>query len=375
MLPEQLNYSIKKEGRTITIGPIIGYIAISREKELNEENLNKKLEYFYRYSEIEGLVFICKSNSFDFDNETVSGYAYAPTETPGEYIWIKGTFPLPAAIYNRMDLTRETFNKLILRMGDKIFNSYFFNKIELFKYLTDCPKTKKYLPETATLASVSNAVGFLQKYKTVYLKPSFKNKSKGIAAISKAENGLFLLQERSVPDRLYTISETSTFIAELMKTDSYIVQQGIEIALYEERRYDFRVVMQKGYSMKWECTAIFARFGAVNAPVTNFTVSGFALNGYDALKKVFRLSDRQAFTLEKNIIAACMVICDRIDFAAGNYGDVGIDIVVDKNRKIWVLEINKLHDHHFPILATEDMQLYYEIVTKPLFYAKALAGF
>jgi hypothetical protein len=365
---------MKIKGRTIMLGPIIGFIAISRGKELNEGLLNKKLKYFHRYNEIGGLVFICKSNGFNFDNETVSGYAYIPTENTGKCIWEKGVFPIPAAIYKRVDLSKETYNKLILRMGDRIFNSYFFDKMGMYKYLCDSTETKGYLPETVALTSVSDAEKLLEKYKTVYLKPLFRNKSKGIVTISRAGKDMYLFREQKKSDRLYTQSETENVISALLSKDNYVAQQGIDISLCDGRRYDFRVIMQKGYNMKWDCTAMFTRFGAVNAPVSNFTTSGYAMYGFEAIKKAFHLSPREAFVLKSQIISACKIICERIDFAAGNYGDVGIDIVMDENHEIWVLEINKLHDHRFPVLATKDRQLYYEVVTKPFFYAKALAG-
>ena len=50
----------------------------------------------------------------------------------------------------------------------------------------------------------------------------------------------------------------------------------------------------------------------------------------------------------------------------GNYGDLGIDVIVDQNRQIWLLEINKFHEHDIGLYVDSATGLYERIVITPL---------
>jgi len=58
-----------------------------------------------------------------------------------------------------------------------------------------------------------------------------------------------------------------------------------------------------------------------------------------------------------------------------NCGTLGLDIGVDLEEKIWLIEINNRDPDPSIALNVHDLQLYYELKTGPLFYAKFLAGF
>ena len=59
--------------------------------------------------------------------------------------------------------------------------------------------------------------------------------------------------------------------------------------------FDLRVILQKDKSMEWSCTGIIARFGKGGSIATKISSGGFAVTGYEALKKVFRMSEKEAF--------------------------------------------------------------------------------
>lgn len=96
---------------------------------------------------------------------------------------------------------------------------------------------------------------------------------------------------------------------------------------------------------------------------------------HEVLQKVYGLSSSEVSEKEKEIIKICKEACLLIEQAYGNYGDLGIDVVIDQKLKVWVLEINKLHQHTLAEYLAKDLDMYNRVVTKPLEYAKALAGF
>ena len=374
-LPEQIEYRMKTQGRVIMLGPVIAYIPFDKSVPLNTRTLNRIIPYFFHYTEVGGLIYVCNSRSFDFDSQTVDGYAYIPGATPFECKWQHGRYPLPASMYKRVDVGEDTYNKLLAYMGDAIFNSYFFDKYELYQYMSNYPGLREHLPETKALESAADLVDFLSRYNAVYLKPMFSSKSRGIVTVHKAGGDKCVFLQKGKKDKEYTADEFEDAIKDIMAADQYLIQQGIEIDEYAGRRYDFRVIMQKDESRRWGCTGIITRFGKVNAPVTNFMQAGFAKPGDEGLKLGFSATAKEAFVIKQDMIKVCGDVCRRLDETSGNYGDVGVDVVVDKDRRVWILEINKLHDHKFPLYAIKDEQMYYNVITHPFRYAKALAGF
>jgi hypothetical protein len=66
------------------------------------------------------------------------------------------------------------------------------------------------------------------------------------------------------------------------------------------------------------------------------------------LKAVFNYNEREAFAKEQEMIQACIQVCETLDRCGGNYGDLGIDVIVDIDQHLWILEANKLQDHKYP---------------------------
>lgn len=120
---------------------------------------------------------------------------------------------------------------------------------------------------------------------------------------------------------------------------------------------------------------MIARFGGTGSITSNIGLSGMAKRGKEALKEIFNLTEDATNIMEKEIIDVCIKACETLNNTIGHYGDLGIDIIIDENQKVWILEINKLHYHPYPVYALNDRQLYFDIASKPLRYANALSGF
>lgn len=156
------------------------------------------------------------------------------------------------------------------------------------------------------------------------------------------------------------------------KKRKYLIQQAIP-ASFEGRPVDFRVILQKDGSQKWTCSGIIAKIGRLGRINTN---NASTLEpGREALQRIFGLTPEQALEKEKEIIGICTEACQIIEDAYGYYGDVGIDVMVDDNLKVWVLEINKSHQHEMAKRLKKDPDMYQRVVTRPLEYARVLAGF
>jgi hypothetical protein len=372
VLPDSITYKIRFEDRNIYVGPIIGLLFVTKHKALTPEFLSAYKCYLLSYNEVKGLIFIGSSEGINIENQTMKGYLYRPA--PDES-WVEGIFPYPDALYRRIGLPDIKYQDLIMHMGDRIFNTYFFNKWELWQYISPYEKIKPHLPHTEKLTDANALAKILEQYDSVYLKKILGERSMGIYKVTKVNNEYQFIDNMSRKYIFTSIEEISEFIQEINKRNgSYLVQQAIKVKNFEGRNFDMRVILQKDENMEWSLSGIIARFGAIGN-ITSVGLNRIAMHGIDAIKKAFNMTEEEAKLKEKEIVSVCSEICDILNKSIGNYGDLGIDVIIDENQKIWILEINKLHYHRYPVYALNDWQMYLDITSKPLKYAGGLSGF
>jgi hypothetical protein len=373
LIPDELSYEVKVDGRNIYVGPLIGFLIETKKKYLSPERLEKLREYYKSYDEIKGCLFLCAVDQINTSNKTIEGYYHDGRD------WKVVVCPYPGCIYRKADIPKDIYDNLINSLGDRVFNSYFFDKWETWQLLSPYPMIKEHLPHTTKLKSLQDLDEMLSCHQLVYLKQTRGYKAKGILKVEKLEENYQFTYRLKGSVMISNKDEVSSLIKELnengLSKNFYIVQQAVKVKRYQDRPYDFRVIMQKDGSRQWGCSGIIARFGKRASIATNFLLSGYALSGYEALKRVFSISEKEAFLKLQEIESLCTDVCRVLDNCIGNYGDLGIDVMVDEKQKVWILEINKTHDHRFPLYSINDAHMYNEVIANPLRYAKALAGF
>jgi hypothetical protein len=373
VLPDSIPYKIRFEDRSIYIGPIIGLLLVTNNKTLTPEFLSIYKDYLLSYNEVKGLIFMGSSEGINTENKTIKGYFYKPDSDES---WTSGVFPYPDAIYRRVGISDHKYADLIMHIGDRIFNTYFFDKWELWQCLSPYEEIKQHLPHTEKLTDTDSLVKMLEQHDSVYLKKLFGEKSLGIYRVDKLGNNYQFIDRMRNQNIISSIEELSKFLNEItQKNGPYLIQQTIKVKNFENRSFDMRVVLQKNEKKEWYCTGIIARFGGKGSIASNIGLGGLAMRGQEALKQVFNLEEEAAIMKENEIISVCKEACETLNKTIGHYGDLGIDVVIDENQKIWILEINKLHYHHYPIYALKDKQMYLDIASTPIRYAGALAGF
>lgn len=381
-IPDTLSYNLKVKGRTLSLGPVIAFIVFSHEKKMNRSSLNKHRSYFSDYLNVGGLIFICAWNSIDIKNKLIQGYYFDPSGSSPSSQWKKGTFPYPGAAYNRTAMPKAVFDDLSSKMGNCIFNSFSrgsFNKWELYKRLSPNPKLLPYLPATKLLTDISVLSDMLDKYHSIYIKPTKGTLSRGVVRADQTDSGWMV----AIPSKkqasglsvmhLESLSKQQEWFSGL-KSKEYLAQQAIKMQRYQDRPIDFRVIMQKDETGTWGCTGIFGKFGRSGSIITNFSRAGFLRSGFDAFQLAFSMNEEEAKGKIEKMKEITFQICDVFD-QYGNYGDLGIDLMVDIHGKVWILEVNTLDTYHRFPLHLKDKLLYKKVVTQPFKYAKYLAGF
>jgi len=133
--------------------------------------------------------------------------------------------------------------------------------------------------------------------------------------------------------------------------------------------------LQKDGTQNWICNAIIARLGAHGSVVSNVSNGGEAKTAIDFFREDMLLSEKDAFILKEKIINYCMEICSLLDKYGLNLGVLGLDIGIDKEGKLWLIEINSRSPNPAIVLRANDILSYYNILSAPLYYGKSIAGF
>ncbi len=361
-----VRYELKFFGNRLIIGPIIGLL-LGRKGAKLENNLNNFLLYTQLYSYIGGVLFVFAEDQIDFQNGHITGYIYDPKL--GDHPWREAKLPFPGAIFRRVELSKTVFQNLVKTMGNRFFNGYYFNKWELWEWVSPDLNLQPYLPETSQNINKELLEYYLNLYEGVYFKPRGGSRGKGIYYIEK-EKGLFKVQKNYEADPEYM--DEIKIEAFLSSYPSYLLQQPINLKTYDGRKIDYRAITQKDLYGDWQCTGIIGRFGKRNAITSNFLAKGFARDAFEAIQLQFECRPEKAFKLYEEMTKICIEIATAIDRIGGGYGDLGIDLGIDNNEKIWLIEINKRPDHDLP-LKIKDRKMYYDIKSNPILYANYLA--
>jgi hypothetical protein len=259
-------------------------------------------------------------------------------------------------------------------MGDRFFNAHYFSKSELNHYLSTHPTVGKFIPETQTEITAESIKQMLDNYSHVYVKPHHGSHGKGIKVATKTKDGNYRFVNRRNKETIVDESELSSYVKKLGRR-KYLIQQGVSSTYDSNKKIDFRAYLQKNYHKKWVVQGTSGRIGKTDSIVTNLKFSDKILEGNQAIKNMFNLDEDQVKHIEDRIATACLQVCEALDECVGNYGDVAIDFVIDKEFNIWILEINKRYNYKgFGELKDGD-KLFSKILTTTLEYAKALAGF
>lgn len=302
-MPDTIPYKVRFEDRSIHLGPIIGFLFVTKHKSLTPEFLSAYKCYLLSYTDVKGLVFIGSVEGIDIENQTIKGYFYQPdSDEP----WVEGVFPYPGALYRRVGIPKRKFDSLVMHMGDRTFNTYFFNKWELWECLSPYEEIRQHLPHTEKLSNAGVLIKMLETYGSVYLKKISGEKSIGIYKVIKSDNEYEFIDRIKWHYSFECVDAVSGFLDKItQKNGSYIIQQAVQGKRYDNRSFDMRVVLQKDEAKEWSCTSMIARFGGTGSITSNIGLSGLAKRGREALMQVFNLTDEAAAMKEKEIVSIC----------------------------------------------------------------------
>jgi glutathione synthase/RimK-type ligase-like ATP-grasp enzyme len=373
-LPEYPIYEIRLNHNEILIGPYIGLLLANEDRRLTSVRLNKLLVYGIQYAKLHGAMVVFALDKVHRENRLIEGYGY----NPAGKCWQKGIYPYPAAIYRTIGLNPEWKNHFLSVIGDKVFNSRFFGKWEMYQWFVKEPEINPHLPYTVLYHSPQDVFEMLARFPRVYIKPVLGLQGRGIVRAGM-ENKVLILKYREKGVNCVTAFEDPAkareYIQERFRHGRYLIQQAVDLLEYQGRLIDFRCVVQKNQAGRWVCQAIIGRSGVTGSIVSNISSGGAAFTAENILRKAIPASAERIADWKEKIAALAITVSHKLDGYGINCGTLGLDIGMDPQGRLWLIEINNRDPDPGIALDVHDTQLYYTLKTGPLFYAKFLAGF
>jgi hypothetical protein len=303
-------------------------------------------------------------------------------------VWRPIVVPLPDVVYDRLPSrtieakpeVMEAKSRLMVLPDCLYFNPMFLDKWETHLVLRKIDEVAAYLPPTKFVETPEDIKEFLLRYKSVFLKPSSGSLGRRIIKIFLDEQGHFNYMYRS-RDKQTIEGSTADFyvlmnlLKPVMGKRTYVVQKDLALARYENCPFDIRVLAQKDMWGSWRRTKIYVRKAAPDSFLSNLSDGARPKAISEVLKEVFAADFQAPFGLGEDIRRAVRKIPPALERGTGRmWGELGIDLGIDKFGKIWLIEINS---KPFRALVSESgsFKIIKRSLMRPLEYSKFLAGY
>lgn len=349
-LVDELVLNIKKENKDIYLGPVVGVFLNHYNFPLYEDGSAPK--HHARGAISQNCLFYCFSiKNIDWNERKINGY----TLLPSSEVWVNGWFPMPDVIYDRgvgfeqeeKPLVKEIRKRLKNYPNMKIINRRnYLSKKETYEKLFKYNEINKFFPKTINYTNFNDVIIMLKQYDFIFIKASLGSCGKQVLSIEKVNEGYRLifysggLKELDLKE----INEVRDYVENFTKERYFIIQEGIKLLKYKGQVFDMRLLTIKNNQGKWRVINNWGRIAKSNYTITNYSAGG-RLELYENMyPDLINLYGEDKIPSEKQIEEATIMIAEYIEKAFGSFGEIGMDMAIDINGKLWFIEANTKPD-------------------------------
>ncbi|MNJ38161.1 Endospore coat-associated protein YheD [compost metagenome] len=219
------------------------------------------------------------------------------------------------------------------------------------------PDTRKY-----SLAQLQDMLGL---YEMVYIKPDCGTYGIGVmcAEIWRDDSNentdpKCILKFGTQSEIHPTVESLHKSIKEKIGAKMYLIQKGISLLTYKNRKFDIRALVQKTPHNTWETTAFIGRVAAPRKIVTNHHSGGTVLPIEDLLGSY--LIPSQFSGLYKEMKNLGVHVASQLSRKYPRLKEIGLDLAIDEQYHIWILEVNT-KPALFPFKWLQDKSIYKKV--------------
>lgn len=312
-------------------------------------------------------LYILTPGSIDLSRYCVRAWTY-------DQRWKKVWCPWPDFIINKIVKCPQNLRSMIVQeeqtfeqAGCSFLTRSLGSKWYIHQILENHEDLKPFLPCTQLIRSTTDIVKILKQYSSIFVKPNYGTQGTRTFYMQKRKYGLDIYYEKNgIPQKIRLKKREAlnwlkrTFVGKRQ----YIGQQAIQrMETNGGEPVDFRWLLQKDHSGFWKVTAKVARIGHINAVTTNVHTGGRVEKAEswlhrEALKGMDDLAERVTTYIEEQV---------------GELGEMGIDLAVDQQGKIWFIEANPRPGRKMLRLLDKGVRAL--SLQRPLEYAEYTTGF
>lgn len=346
-LQPETKIHLLQNANTFYLGPLLGIFTTGCIEENLNEPFGERTFYFQKLLHLQkqahSVAFIFGPQHIHWKEEFIDGYFYENEK------WTMKKIGFPSIIYDRLPNRKverarpiiHIKNKLQKEYGVPFFNPGFFRKSEIFEKLARHSMTATYLPETVSQPTFAQVFEFLHTHKFAYLKPEDESFGTGIIKCfyhrgTKLYYASFYQDNQRTMrsfDRLETLLEVTL---EHRHLSDYIIQSGIPLLQHHGCPFDFRVHTNRDKNGKWQISAVAVKIAAKGAPTTH-TKYGGEIQILEKLDFSHQTKRKWREMIDTAVLQMSEVIEKEYE---GIIGEIGFDIGIDQNEKLWVFEGN-----------------------------------
>ncbi len=321
-------------------------------------------------------VYIFAPSNVDEVNQRIHAHAYRPATKNWRRIWIP--YPdlfLDRSRFHSVQRYRATSGFRKRNPQLTFISSPLANKWNLFQQLMKKSMVRPYLPPTVLYRSFDDLRRELLSKNIIFLKPINGTGGRGILRIERLSSGVYSVQgrlpnRRIMPERKVNLPQLRAIVQQNEPANRYIIQQGIDLKLKNGSVHDYRLLLQKNGSGKWEITGCVGRVGPSGSITSNLHGGGRAVEMSKLLRYWFG-SQKKADLIAEEIYRFGFLIVETLESVYGKLCELALDIAVAQDGRIWLLEVNSKPAREV-FRRVGDRATYLKAIRRPLEYAKWL---
>lgn len=331
--------------------PVVAILTIDDEVQLFRGNRQNFADLIDTGRNMGMTTYVVTVGQLKLNAPKVLGYTYQKDQE----MWVQDWFPRPHVVYNRipqrederLPRVRRKLAVLAKHPEIRMFNRRFFNKWSLFRWLHANPATRRYIPETKKLTGPHVLTQLLKHHRLLYLKPVRGKAGVGIMTV-RVQPEKHLPYKLQIQDekgrktyRCASLQRLWNRVVQYAEAtgETYIAQQGIQLASVGDRPFDLRVLAQKNQFGKWDLTGIGARVAGSASLTTHVPRGGNIDDPEKLLTSIF--GREQAAEVLENVRSTVLKLAKQIEKASRHQlGEMSMDLGVDASGNIWFLEAN-----------------------------------
>lgn len=295
--------------------------------------------------------------------------------------WQKKKFPFPAACYLRdgVPLHRmnelERFQRAASARGVRLVNSRtIFDKWEVHRILSASADLKPHLPETRLYHRHGGELqSMLRRYGGAYLKARLGRKGLQVMQVIEKPGGCYECRyfvEKPEIRRIRLAAGLTALIDRFFAGRPLIIQQPLDLINYAGNKVDLRAEMQKNGRGELEVIAVPVRVARPQSPITTHAAS-YRFDIFFSEMLPYQPDAMEA--LQAGLHALLFKIYRAVEDYYGPFGEMGIDIGLDKEGRLWLIECNS-QPAKVSLMQAYDPETVTRAFENPLAYALYLAS-